>query len=377
MQTISGLVSADSLPDEGDAPRYPLMGAWICQTFCPWLMPLLYGLVWAGVKVRVPRESHPLPHSQELVDLALQPYATSLYPVLALALERHHFLSRTDCPLPDFDLGMAATGSPWLRANSVAGETDLSRLQPLGGSTEATRVALVDPQALPFADNSLGTYRLNNAIHSYPDRRPVLEEAYRVLQPGGILQISDVTRGWAESMWPARLADRLGLEKLKRQLIRAKLVDTKEVLIPEPTWWRENLHPTSGWEIVDLRPFFARPSLMLASLFESLNFKQGGPSPIWIEEKLHRHRWLAALYRFLLRGLARLLVDIDEAMTRKTEGAFVMVTLRKRGTPVPSAESPEWRCPACRGPLSGAELNCPSCSVRYRAEDGIARLVTP
>ncbi|MBT9585401.1 methyltransferase domain-containing protein [bacterium] len=373
-QPKDGLLSAEAMEDEGDAPRYPLMGAWMCQTFFPWTMPLLYGLAWAVLRARAPRRCRPNAQAARLIEMAMAPYSSSLYPVLALALERQHFMVDSEPPRPCFDLGLTATGGPWLcpQEHSLAGETTAARLRHLVGSDQAHRLAVVDPEALPFADESLGTYRMNNVIQRYLNRRGPLDEAFRVLKPGGIVQISDVTSGWVESMWPTWLAGRLGLQKLKRQLIRGKLQDTQEVLAPGPHWWAENLC-TERWELLALRPFFSQPSLRLASLFESMNFKQGGPSPIWIEEKLRRHGWLARLYRGLIRGLAQLLMELDDQFTRACGGAFVMVTLRKRGQlPDSEAETPHWCCPACHRPL-GPQLNC-SCSTGYPAEGGIALL---
>jgi len=374
---MSDLISFHSMPDEGEAPRYPLMGAWICQTFSPWLMPVLYALSWLWLQSR---KSHrkPIEGASELIEVNLAPYASSLYPVLALTLQRQHFLSASEAPQPCFDLGLACTGQPWLHPDkpSLAGEMTASRLLAFSDSDSGPRLAVVDPEHLPFADESLGTYRMNNVFQRYTHRNGPLDEAYRVLRPGGLLHLSDVTRNWAESMWPAWLADQLGLLKLKRQLIRGKLLDTQEVLIPEPDWWRTEVS-TARWELLDLRPFLGTTSLRLSSLFESLNFKQGGPSPIWIEEKLRKNLWLAKLYRALLLPLAQLLVELDESETERSGGAFVMVTLRKRGKGQGVNQTPlNWCCPNCHSPLSSfpQHLSCPTCPGQYPIQGGIARL---
>ncbi len=149
-QPKDGLLSAEAMEDEGDAPRYPLMGAWMCETFFPWVMPLLYGLAWAALQASIPRGRKTNTQAAELIDLAMAPYSSSLYPVLALALERQQFLADSDPPRPCFDLGLTATGGPWLCAqeHSLAGETTAARLQHLVGSDRAHRLAHCDRDKL-------------------------------------------------------------------------------------------------------------------------------------------------------------------------------------------------------------------------------------
>lgn len=318
--------------EEGEAPRFPLTGAWLCRTFSPWLMPWLYGLAWMVMQKHEPAAA---PGCEQRVEAALEPYASSLYPLLAKALQ-----GRDEGPQPILELGAASE---------------------------------MDPESLPLENESVGSYYLHGRVHRYRDRRALLEEAYRVLQPGGLLQLSDMTPRWVESIWTVRLAAVLGLKRLRRQLIRAKLLDTETAQLSEPEGWRQIL-TADRWEVVELRPYLASSTLTLSSVFESLNFKQGGPSPIWIEGKLRRLPWLAALYRGLLRRLGKALVERDESLSQAEGGAFVLVTARKRGERVTLPPHLKWReGPPRLKPAREPEAEPQVASCRQAGGSGIYR----
>lgn len=110
----------------------------------------------------------------------------------------------------------AAKRVPWGRAIGVdlwhADQTENSQQATLSnaaaeGVTDRVEVHTADMTALPFPDGSVDVIVSNLAIHNiagHAGRRKALEEAIRVLRPGGRLAIADL---WETDRHAARLRE--------------------------------------------------------------------------------------------------------------------------------------------------------------------------
>ncbi len=302
-----GLIKFD--PSDGRPPlQLPLTVARLCKTFSLLLMPGLYSAALLALAPRTRKRVELLwePPDGYLEELWSR-YPTRLYPILTLMLQSRVYAAEDD-------------GSKWESLN--VGTSSLGWSPPEGRLSDQ-----LDPAALALPADSVDVYRLNNVVHQSDRRSPVMEEAARVLRPGGLLLLTDNTAGWLDSIWTIRLAEGLGRHALARRLANDKLASSRQNLVPGAAWWRE--HIDDRWEFVSATPFFSRDAMTVASLFESLNFKQGGPAPDWLTRRALKCSWLKRAYRRLIIALTRELLELDDLWTERSGSTSLLVVLRR------------------------------------------------
>lgn len=64
----------------------------------------------------------------------------------------------------------------------------------IAGLTERIRLDCVDAKRLPYADGRFGAVISNSIVHHIPEPAQVLQEAWRVLRPGGTVFFRDLAR---------------------------------------------------------------------------------------------------------------------------------------------------------------------------------------
>jgi len=112
------------------------------------------------------------------------------------ALEPHipafaQFAAARGTRVLEIGVGMGADYLEWLKADALAAGVDISRFSivqaqrrcALAGLQPALQVS--DSECLPFPDNTFDVVYSYGVMHHSPDTRRCLNEAWRVLKPGG------------------------------------------------------------------------------------------------------------------------------------------------------------------------------------------------
>jgi len=110
---------------------------------------------------------------------------------------------------------------------------------------ENVEFRLGEIENLPAADNSVDVIISNCVINLSPDKQQVLDEAFRVLKPGGYLAVSDIVTDGplpqpikdSLSAWAGCISGALDLQEYKRMLHKAGFEEVSVV----PEYWDEKI----------------------------------------------------------------------------------------------------------------------------------------
>ena len=143
-----------------------------------------------------------------------------------------------DALAPVYDLVMPSADRTALRKGLAVADREVERCVEVGGGSgrAASEVgaAVVDPARgmlerarvrdletvqgvagdLPLADGSVDAVLVVDALHHFPDRAAALEEAARVLAPGGILVVREFDRSTLRGRWLVRAERVVGFDSL-------------------------------------------------------------------------------------------------------------------------------------------------------------------
>lgn len=349
-------------------------GEWFCNKITPLILPpLMLALrvaLWPFRK-KVPNGLSEISHNFR------DHYSPSLYPTMAKTLEMECY-KRWIPEEPSLEIGIGDGFFTSIllgeRKLTIAGDLIYKTLQAAREYPMVRKAAVIDAQAIPLPANSLQGYIMNNLMHHLPDRKKALDEAYRVMRPGGIFAITDNTYGWVKSIWHIWLAGKLGLKGLQKRLIAAKLENSTQALIEDGEWWRAQAEPDK-WEVLELKPIYSNPAYTLTSLFESLTYKQGGLVPAPILRRILRipgSRWII---NKCLPPIIDTLLAHDQEWCEKFGATFVFVALRKKAPSSERVSEVEWVCPVTHQVLRPEGDYLVSEGSRYPVLDDVPILV--
>jgi SAM-dependent methyltransferase len=228
--------------------------------------------------------------------------------------------------------------------------------------------------ALPFTDGSLErVYALNCIYHAQFGRARAAAEMSRVLAPGGILALTDVSPFLNDMKPLASFLEALGFAGLKAEFTRYFLSGYGADSSPGSEEWYRTELPRLGFDDVHVQYFLSPRLSAISYLFYDwqalFNFDahtplvaQGPANPFWQN------------YSKMLAVVIAPLLHQDEAICRREKkGGYIFVTARKKPGRKASLFHGNYACPECHVPL-GQSLDCPSCGRLFPVVEDIPLL---
>jgi SAM-dependent methyltransferase len=233
---------------------------------------------------------------------------------------------------------------------------------------------IMDAFEIPFPDGSLSTVIMNNLMHHLPSRVNTMREILRVLKEGGRLVFTDNTEGWGTYTWEQALLRKMRMNTIADKILAFKLRLFAQKLLVDDKYY-EKRSAEMGYEIVRRIPFVSKQAMLLSSLFEFLNLKQGQPT------RPEMKQW----FRFFGCGkkINRYMGKIIEYCYRKNREqceqdgyAFELFEIEKTtgGESVAGATSAaDFVCPKCKGAVvkETESFLCKPCGISFPVFDGI------
>lgn len=105
------------------------------------------------------------------------------------------FASSAELRVLEIGVGMGADYAQWLRAGAIAAGVDLSESSLRRARQRCEQAGLqhdlrqADAENLPFADDSFDVVYSYGVMHHSPDTQKCIDQAWRVLQPGGTARV--------------------------------------------------------------------------------------------------------------------------------------------------------------------------------------------
>jgi SAM-dependent methyltransferase/4-amino-4-deoxy-L-arabinose transferase-like glycosyltransferase len=221
-------------------------------------------------------------------------------PILDLGCGDGHFAQMA------FDRPLAVGADPWWGPLQKARSAGVYRLnvQAMG-------------DALPFPDRSFATVISNSVLEHIEDVQPVLNEANRVLRPGGRLVVTMPSHLFTQNLGGARLLGPLGLGDAYRDFFN---FISRHAHTDPPQQWAERMGQ-AGFRIARWQYYFSPEALHTLEL----GHLQGLPSAVL--HALTGH-WIVAPWRENLRLTERWVRPFYEEEPAE-EGAYLFIVAQK------------------------------------------------
>ncbi len=290
--------------------------------------------------------------------------------------------SRVPSAAPSLDLGIGSGQNSRFslqgHSRDVGADVMLSNLLKARSIQSHGQYAALDMAALPFIESSFArVYALNCIYHAQDGRHKVVEEIARVLSPGGVLALTDVSPYLNDYKPLASFMGALGFNELKADFSRYFLSGYGADSSPGTEEWYHSELPRLGFENVHVQylvsPRLSEISYLFYDWQALFNF-DAHTSMVSLGEK---HAYWATYWEMLSSVVAPLLKKDEEICRNEKQGGYIFVTATKRQSSGTTGHTfrGEYCCPQCKTPLSKS-MECTTCRRSYPVVEGIPLLTT-
>lgn len=279
-------------------------------------------------------------------------------------------------PSLDLGIGTGQNSRFSLQGHSldVGADIILSNLLKARSIQSHEHYAALDMCALPFSDGSFDrVYALNCMYHAHLGREVAAAEMSRVLAPGGILALTDVSPFLDEMKPLAGFMEALGFASLKADFTRYFLSGYGADSTPGSEDWYHAELPRMGFEDVRVHYFLSPRLSGISYLFYDwqalFNFDVHTP----LVAQRSENRYWRNYSNMLATVIAPLLQQDEELCRKEKKGGYIFVTAKKKAGRKATLFHGNYACPECRIEL-GPKLDCASCRRLFPVVENIPLL---
>lgn len=278
---------------------------------------------------------------------------------------------------PSLELGMGdGVASEFIlnRSATVGSEPILSYLLAAQKRERCKYYMSIDSTSIPFKDETFNSVFTINTIYHTENKDKAVSEMARVLRPGGLLFLDDVSPALFESILLPVMYKMISFETIRDDFTKHVLGAQGEGTFSGTLeYWHKNLAEL-GFDIIGIESYL---SPELTTISHSWHFFEGllnltCPTQ-YLREGLKEY-----FLKFLHEVIAPL-IAIDGDICKDRNGSYISVMARKTGE-VKSQETDIMKqliCPECKEPFAKitGRFACLNCGLDYPVADSIPLLI--
>jgi len=295
---------------------------------------------------------------------------------IPLELLHYHYFKKIPCKEPSLEVGCGngIVSNYIFKGNRITVGSDPSILSMIDAKRDGKvhrHYIGIDGNAIPFSDAVFNTLIAVHSIDHVSDRKQVLSEMSRVLQPGGWMAISDLSEYSVSFLPLPGILQNIGYSDLGDDFIKYYFhnggLDTIETKSPD--WYSKTLTEL-GFEDIKISYFMSERLARISFLFFSFellaaerSFALAYTNDRYLKKQIHS---------FAEEVYLPLIAEDPNICSKENKGFNLFVQARKKVNTRSNSYLEEnilklMNCPLCKGLLSIEKdyISCIKCAEKY------------